>query len=131
MSEKPHPDSETVPDNVEFHYQKSAHFRTVHADGAIGNITPGRYIQMAIYSERLAIPRGIVHELKPEGTLGEVIEEKTDSLKGVVREMEVNVLMSIGIARAISTWLQERIEQLEQAENVKQIESEIDIENEE
>ena len=67
--------------------------------------------------------------LKPEGGLGEVIEEQTDSLNGVVREMEVNVLMSVGIAKAISTWLQGRIEQIEQAENIKQTESETDKQN--
>lgn len=129
MAEKPFTDGEPAPDNVEFHYQKSTHFRTIHADGAIGNVTPGQYIQMAIYSERLAIPKRTVHELKPEGGLGEVIEEQTDSLKGVVREMEVNVLMSVGIAKAISTWLQGRIEQIEQAENIKQTESETDKQN--
>lgn len=124
MAEKPYTDGEPAPDSVEFHYQKSMHFRTIHADGAIGNVTPGRYIQMAIYSERLSIPKRTVHELKPEGGLGEVIEEQTDSLKGVVREMEVNVLMSVGVAKAIYTWLQERIGQLEQAEMIKQIEGE-------
>ena len=117
MSEKPHTNGEPNRDIVEFHYQKSSHFRTIHADGAIGNFTPGPHIQMAIYSERLAIPQKIVHELKPSGALGEVIDEETKSLKGVVREMEVNILMSKGTARAIATWLNERIKELDQAES--------------
>lgn len=56
----------TLPSSVKFHYLKTAHFRTIHADGAIGNITPSRSIHMAIYNERPAIPREMTHKIKPE-----------------------------------------------------------------
>lgn len=114
MPEKSQNNIEPVPKEVEFHYLKSTHFRTIHADGAIGSVTPGRYIHMAIYSERQPIPKEIVQEVKTDGTLGNVIQEKTISLEGIVREMEIDVLMSVATAKSVVVWLQEKIQQVEQ-----------------
>ena len=114
MHEKSQNNSEPVLKEVEFHYLKSTHFRTIHADGAIGSITPGRYIHMAIYSERQPIPKETVQEVKMDGTLGNVIQEKTIALEGIVREMEIGVLMSVATAKSVAVWLQEKIQQVEQ-----------------
>ena len=103
-----------IPEQVKFHYLKSANFRTIHADGAIGNVTPAGYIHMAMYSERPAIPREMVHKIKPDGTLGEIIEEQTVMREGIVREMEVDVLMSVDVAKGIKNWLDEQFEKVEQ-----------------
>jgi len=68
---------------------------------------------MAIYNERPAIPREMVHEINPDGALGEVIRGETVSRNGIVREMEVDVLMSAESARSIIGWLEDQIKHLE------------------
>ena len=102
-----------LPERVKFHYLKATHFRTIHADGAIGNITPAGYIHMAMYNERPAIPREIVHKIKTDGTLGEIIPEETVDRGGIVREMEVDVLMSVEVARSIKNWLGDQIKKID------------------
>lgn len=68
---------------------------------------------MAIYNERPAIPREMVHEINPDGALGEVIRGETVSRNGIVREMEVDVLMSAESVRSIIGWLEDQIKHLE------------------
>lgn len=68
---------------------------------------------MAIYNERPAIPQEMVHELNSGGALGEVIPDETVLRDGIVREMEVDVLMSAENARSIIDWLEDRIQILE------------------
>ena len=104
----------TIPEQVKFHYLKAAHFRTIHADGVIGNVTPSGHVHMAMYSERPAIPREMVHKINPDGTLGEIIQEQTVAREGIVREMEVDVLMSVDVAKSIKNWLDEQFEKVEQ-----------------
>lgn len=104
---------ETIPSSVKFHYLKATQFRTIHADGVIGNVTPRGNIHMAMYSERPAIPREMVHKINPDGTLGEIDEKETIVREGIVREMEVDVLMNIEIARSIKNWLEDQIKKAE------------------
>lgn len=99
---------------VKFHYLKGTHFRTIHADGTIGSITPQGYIHMSIYNERPAIPREMVQELNDNGSLGPVIPSETIVREGYVREMEVDVMMNIEIAKSIRSWLDDRIKEIEQ-----------------
>lgn len=100
-------------DQVKFHYIKSAYFRSVHADGAIGGRTPQGAIHMAIYSERAAIPREMVHRVNPDGSLGEILQEENVQRKGVVREMDVDIFMSVTIAKSIRDWLDKQIKAIE------------------
>ncbi len=67
---------------------------------------------MAFYSERAAIPRRVVHELKEDGSIGEPIEMETRA--SVVREMDADVFLTYASAKSIHEWLGERIEELEQ-----------------
>ena len=64
---------------------------------------------MAIYNERHAIPREMVQEIKPDGTLGEVIQSETVVREGIVREMEVDVLMNVEVAKGVINWLEDKI----------------------
>ena len=95
---------------VKFHYLKGSLFRVIHADGAMGGITPRGNIHMAFYSERAAIPREHVHRLDASGRLGERIDEETVSREGIVREMDVDVIMSIADATGLRDWLTQQIE---------------------
>lgn len=101
-----------LPRTVKFDYEKAAQFRTVHADGAIGGITPRGYIQVAFYVERAPIPQVVVHEIREDGTLaGEILSERVVR-KDVFRQLEVDVIMDQQAAEALLEWLTKKVDDL-------------------
>ena len=100
------------PKEVTFHYIKSAGFRVVHADGVWGGATPRGYVAMNFFSERAPIPKSLTHEIMKDGNLGE--EKQQSSRDGFVREVEVEVLIDLAMARSLIPWLQEKINFFEQ-----------------
>lgn len=98
---------------IRSYHIKSNYFRVVHADGAWGGITPHLFLQMVIFNERRPIPQEIVQPITPSGDLGQPIPELTKSKDGIVREMEVEILMNKRVAKQLRKWLDNQIEQLE------------------
>lgn len=99
-----------MPDQLLFTVRKSTHFRVIHVDGAQGAISPtGRYIHMALYNERRAMPREQLYGFNPDGTLqGE--PKATEGLDGIFREVEVCAVLDIPVARALHAWLGKHLE---------------------
>jgi hydrogenase maturation factor len=95
--------------SVAFHFIKSNSFRVVYANGAYGGITPRGEIHASFYNERSAIPRMIVHRIE-EGTLGEPLEIVTRG--GIVREVEVDLVMSPETAMDVGNWLIENAKKI-------------------
>lgn len=100
-----------VGDKIAFDYIKSQFFRVIHADGAIGSITPSGMIHFALYSERPAIPRRQVQQLVEAGRLGDPIPSETESRESVVREMDVDVILTVDVAMLLRDWLDTRIKE--------------------
>ena len=91
-----------------FHYIKGNQFRVIHGDGVQGGLTPkGNAIQMAIFSERLPIPVQTTHLLEAGGKVG--AETSREGRKGVVREVEVEVILGVYEAESIAKWLEEKV----------------------
>ena len=95
---------------VTFHYIKSGDFRTIHADGAIGSLTPAGQIHCAIYSERPAIPRVVSHELDENGALIDGAESVVDGKSGFVRELQADLVLTREVAAALASWLNKLLE---------------------
>jgi hypothetical protein len=91
------------PSAVKFHYIKGNFFRVIHADGVIGGLTPHGGIFLSLYSERGAIPQVIEQAVNPDGTLGD--EKGREGKEGIVREVEVGVMLNERTARGIAEWL--------------------------
>jgi hypothetical protein len=89
-------------ESFEAHYEKSNFFRVVHADGVFGGSTPRGLISLAFYSERSPLPRRTETPLVA-GIPGQ--ETVVDVKTGVLRELEVNVIMDITVAAAFHRWL--------------------------
>lgn len=104
-------DTEKKPaeDEVAIDYIKGDDFRVVWADGAIGGITPNGLIHLALYAERLAIPRRQVFRLVKEGesrgSLGEEVRPKQISRGSVVREMACDVFLTPQGAENLAKWI--------------------------
>ena len=79
---------------VNFDYIKSQNFRVIHMDGALGGLTPNGHIHMSLYSERPPIPRRMVYPLA-EGQLGEEIKDERVTRDAIVREVDIDVMMTI------------------------------------
>ena len=105
---------------ISFEYLRSHHFRVIRADGAIGSITPNGHIHFALFNERPAIPRRIVHEFNADGSLGELLPNETVSQGGIVREMEVDVFLTIETAKNIKEWLEGKIDEATKRESQAQ-----------
>lgn len=119
QNEKKEVPSRELPDRVRFHYIKSNYFRIVHVDGAYGGITPGGDISINFYSERNPIPQITAHIIKPDGRLGEEIPEEKITRNGIIREVEVGAVLDLSTAKALITWLQDKIEVIENIQSTK------------
>lgn len=102
--------TDETPETVPFHYIKSNDFRVLHADGAIGNVTPSGLIFVGFYSERAALPQMLVHELTETGQIGNEVQDRRVGKKGIVREIETGAIMSVETASSLIAWLQERVD---------------------
>ena len=98
---------------VAFDYIKGQFFRVIHADGAIGSLTPTLNIHMAVFSERPAIPRRLVFSLDEYGQPTIPVPNETVSRDSVVREVEVDIHMSLACAQAMHSWLGQQIQALQ------------------
>lgn len=98
----------TKPETVRFSYIKNNQFRVVHVDGAIGSLTPRGLIHCAVYSERPALPDALVYAVADD-KLGEV--RSTESREGIVREIDVDLIMTVQSAVDLRNWLNDRIDE--------------------
>ena len=105
--------SEATRGPVSFSYIKSNDFRVIHVDGAIGSVTPRGLIHAALYSERMPIPRLLVHPIGPDGNLMPPVEQ--DIRPGVVREVEVSLMLDRNAADALLLWLSQQIAELDRS----------------
>lgn len=99
---------------IEAVFTKSNLFRVIHADGAWGGIAPNGLIRMAIYSESQPLPESVRYELKEERLVEK--DRKQPPLGTIIRELEVDVVMDIRVARSLRNWLDDKIKQFEQSE---------------
>ena len=101
---------EKLHSEIKFDYIKSNQFRVVHVDGAHGGILPRGLIQMAFFSERAPIPQRETYMLE-QGKLGE--RKKVEQREAIIREVEVETLIDLQVAKVIFQWLGEKISQAE------------------
>ncbi|HLF94908.1 MAG TPA: hypothetical protein VJB14_15685 [Planctomycetota bacterium] len=99
-------------DSIHFDFVKSNLFRVIHADGVW--ISPyGENINVTFFNERIPIPRQTTQELKNDGTLGPEDVAKRLGRDALIREMEVNVVMSLQTAKAVQAFLKSAVDLME------------------
>ena len=99
-----------------FDYIKSNHFRVIHVDGIYGGPGPRGNFHMSIWNERWPIPKQAVHDLKPDGVVGEEIHPERITRNAIVREVEVQLIMNIETAKTMHVWLGNKIASFEEFE---------------
>jgi hypothetical protein len=103
-----------LPDRLVVEYLKSQYFRVAHVDGAIGGPTPSGHIHLALFSERPAIPRRLVFPLE-NGKLGDPLPEEAIVREGMIREMDIDLMMSVSAAEEIAKLLNKMVADMKAA----------------
>lgn len=98
-------------DKVKFHYIKGNFFRVIHMDGVFGGLSPTGDIFASIFSQRPPIPTLTVQPVKENGELGDELMEERAVKEGIVREMELGIVMRPEVAESLIKWLQAKVEQ--------------------
>jgi hypothetical protein len=112
MSEEP------VKTELTFEYKISPTYSMYWVNGAIGGLNPQGAITVNLFSERMAIPKLVTHELKPDGSLGEEISTK--GKKYIIRDIVFGLTLTPDVARSIGNWLLKRVEEFEDQIAVRQ-----------
>jgi len=102
------------PQKIKFFYIKSNYYRVIHVEGAHGGITPRGNIFAALFNDRAPIPQATVQSVTSSGSLGPEIHEERTQKEGIVREVEVGVMMDLNAAIAFHKWLGEKIDNLKE-----------------
>ncbi|MGH7971788.1 MAG: hypothetical protein ACREIC_24000 [Limisphaerales bacterium] len=94
--------SATVPAGVQqqlvFHFIKSTQFRVVYANGAWFGGDAQHNIHLTFYNERSPIPKKYVVNLDSSGVIVSEDESQREVKEGLIRELEIDVVLSIDSA---------------------------------
>jgi hypothetical protein len=97
---------------VAFDYIKSQYFRVIHADGVIGGMTPHSHLHFALFSERPPLAKRQVHSISSQGALGPPNPEKTVIRDAIIRELDIDVIMTATVAEQFHLWLGQRLQEM-------------------
>lgn len=100
---------------LETRLTKSPQCSSFHADGVWGGLTSKGQIVIGFFTEQFAIPDRVVYEL-PDTIPGNLKELSRQGARGVTREIQTQVFMNVVQARAMHSWLGEKLAQAGQLE---------------
>lgn len=92
---------------VKINYIKTPSYRSYHADGAYGGVTPKGNIYCEFFIDRNVTPQVVEHALSSDGIIGAV--KKTYGKEGIVRQIECGISMDIATAISFRDWLDDKI----------------------
>jgi hypothetical protein len=101
------------PAKIKFDYIKSNFFRVARADGAWAGTNGFSDVVLSFYSERTPIPRQVVHSITEQKALGDEILAERITRDAVVREVEISLSMSLGVAQSLHDLLAQQIREIE------------------
>ncbi len=112
------PGSDVLPvgHKVKFHYLKGRLFRIIHVDGALGGLTPSLDLFISLYNQRAPIPTITVQGILENGLLGDEILADRETKDGIIREVEVGLIMNLSTAKVLHQWLGDKIGLAEKAQ---------------
>ncbi len=94
-------------------YVKSQLFRVVYAEGIWGGLSGNGDLHLSFWNSREPIPKRVNYRVADNG---ELVETSRETRCDLVREVEIGVLMNLATARALRNWLDEMIDDRDQAD---------------
>jgi hypothetical protein len=102
------------------HFVKSTQFRVIHANGVWFGGDTQQNLHLTFFNERNPIPKKLVLNVNSKGNiLGEDMT-KRDSKEGLVREMEIDVVLSLQAAMDFHKSLGENLKAIQEVNPGKQ-----------
>lgn len=107
---------------VKFAFEKSPSYRTVHADGAWAAVDSWSNVRIAFYNERPPLPvSGVLKLIDQKGWVVVPDGIKLSSDAPLIREVDVDVTMSLEVAKQVhgllGRFIEMATEQLNNAQN--------------
>lgn len=104
-------------ENITFKYVYPDNLPDLYVNGLWGGTTPRKEIYVHFYSERLPIPKTIIHELGKNKTVGKPksIEQGGD----VVRLVQASLVLDVHTAIEFRDWLDRRIKFINKSKKIK------------
>jgi len=99
--------------SIKAHYIKTQAYRSYFADGFIGGLSPGGKLYIEFFLQRAVTPRSIEYAIDERGLMGE--EMGREGKEGMVRQIESGLMLDIDVARALQSWLKQKIEEYEKS----------------
>ena len=95
-------------------YVRSPLHRVIHGSGMWGGITPQGELRISFFNEMQRLPESAVYDITPSEsgplTISEVEEERIGGqAHETTREVEVDVVVSINVARSLYRWIGEKL----------------------
>ena len=102
---------QSAPTEIQAKYIKSVASPVLHTDGMFGGVTPSGQMYIAFFAEHAQIPDAAILRRKP----GEEIfrPEPDTQFPGTVREIGVEIIMTLPVARIFRDWLDVRLKTVE------------------
>jgi hypothetical protein len=88
-------------------------FRTVQADGAWGRISPANSIHLSLFNDCGPLPAVATHKIRADGILTGEMNVSIPAGTDLVRQVEVDVVLSLESAKAVRDTLENFIKLLE------------------
>ncbi len=106
-----------LPSEIPIHFVKGNHFRVAIASGAWFGADPQGNFHLTFYSERMPLPKKIIMRLAEDGQFLAEDTTKRESKDGIVREMEIDIVMSIPAAQGLLQLLAQNLQTAVEASN--------------
>lgn len=95
------------PKKLYFLYEYADDYRVLPCNGVSGGVTPRGDIKADFFVESLQLQmQG--HEVRPDGSIGDVVEREPSDNSTIIRRVEAGVLLSVEQAEFIGRWLIEK-----------------------
>jgi hypothetical protein len=100
---------------ISFKYIFKYDYNPVYVNGAHGGVSPRGEIVANFYLERQPLPNEITHAINPDGSIGtDVIAVDPENLNNlIVRYVSSGVVLNYQNAKALHSWLGDKVEELE------------------
>ncbi|MCE0482893.1 MAG: hypothetical protein LV479_01490 [Methylacidiphilales bacterium] len=110
MSDETKPSQPIIPSEIDVHFIKGTQFRVAQANGAWFGSDPQGNFHLTFYSERIPLPTKITVKLNEKGQFVAEDFAKRESKLGIVREMEIDIVMSVAAAQGLYQLLGQNLE---------------------
>ena len=108
-------EQQTPPSEVTYRFTHSIHSRKVPVDGVWGGITPYGNISVALFTDTPSYPDSVTHAVD-EGQIGAETSREVEDV--VERQVQVEFVLNLDLARVMRDWLNDRIKEAEKAQRL-------------